>query len=160
MSNLLLWMEDEMTAHLRSGAAIRKTGALSCSSVHTVGSNGHIEEKKSSITDKPDDRKSKPNICYVCKGDHYVDKCSRFLAMVPGERWKVVKERGCFLCLKRSKSHTLFNCECRKACEKKCPDGRRQWCVEDLITSFFMKNKDQMLWTLLYSTIAARPFSP
>ena len=126
MSNLLLWMEDEMTAHLRSGAAIRKTGALSCSSVHTVGSNGHIEEKKSSITDKPDDRKSKPNICYVCKGDHYVDKCSRFLAMVPGERWKVVKERGCFLCLKRSKSHTLFNCECRKACEKKCPDGRRQ----------------------------------
>ena len=68
MSNLLLWMEDEMTARLRSGAAIRKTGTSSCSSVHTVGSNGHLQERESSITDKPDDRKSKPNICYVCKG--------------------------------------------------------------------------------------------
>ena len=125
MSNLLLWMEDEMTARLRSGAAIRKTGASSRSSVHTVGSNGHVEEKKGSITDKSDDRKSKINTCYVCKGDHYVDKCSRFLAMVPGERWKVVKEqRGCFSCLKRGKkSHTSLNCERRKACGKKCPDG-------------------------------------
>ena len=124
MSNLLLWMEDEMTARLRSGAAIRKTGASSRSSVHTVGSNGHLQERESSITDKPDDRKSKPNICYVCKGDHYVDKCPRFLAMVPGERWKVVKEqRGCFSCLKRGKSHTSFNCARRKACGKKCPDG-------------------------------------
>ena len=52
-----------------------------------------------------------------------MDKCSRFLAMVPGERWKVVKEqRGCFSCLKRGKSHTLLNCERRKACGK-CPDG-------------------------------------
>ena len=65
MSNLLLWMEDEMTARLRSGAAIRKTGASFRSSVHTVGSNGHVEEKKGSITDKSDDRKSKINTCYV-----------------------------------------------------------------------------------------------
>ena len=124
MSNLLLWMEDGMTARLRSGAAIRKTGASSRSSVHTVGSNGHVEEGEGSITDRPDDRKPKQNTCYVCKGDHYVDKCSRFLAMVPGERWKVVKEqRGCFSCLKRGKGHTSISCTRRKACGKKGPDG-------------------------------------
>ena len=124
MSNLLLWMEDQMTARLRSGAAIRKTGASSRSSVNAVRSNGHVEEKKGSIIEKPDDRKPKLNICYVCKGDHYVDKCSRFLTMVPSERWKVVKEqRGCFSCLKRGKGHTSLNCEHRKACGKKCPDG-------------------------------------
>ena len=124
MSNLLLWMEDEMTARLRSGAAIRKTGASSRSSVHTVGSNGHVEERESSTTDRPIDHKPKQNTCYVCKGDHYADKCSRFLAMVPGERWKVVKEqRGCFSCLKRGKGHTSFNCTRRKACGKKFSDG-------------------------------------
>ena len=97
MSNLLLWMEDEMTARLRSGALIRKTGPSSRSSVHMVGSNGQVDPKESSIPEKPDDQKSKPTQCYVCKGEHYVDQCPRFLAMVPGERWKVVKEqRACF----------------------------------------------------------------
>ena len=74
-----------MTAHFRSGAAMRKIGASSHSSVHTVGSNGHVEERESSTTDRPIDRNPKQNTCYVCKGDHYVDKCSRFLAMVPGK---------------------------------------------------------------------------
>ena len=124
MSNLLLWMEDEMTARLRSGAVIRKTGPSSRSSVHMVGSNGQVDAKESSIPEKPDDQKSKPIPCYVCKGEHYVDQCPRFLAMVPGERWKVVKEqRACFSCLKRGKSHTSFNCTRRKACGKSRRDG-------------------------------------
>ena len=124
MSNLLLWMEDEMTARLRSGAVIRKTGPSSRSSVHMVGSNGQVDAKESSIPEKPDDQKSKPIPCYVCKGEHYVDQCPRFLAMVPSERWKVVKEqRACFSCLKRGKSHTPFNCTRRKACGKSRRDG-------------------------------------
>jgi len=65
MSNLLLWMEDEMTAQLRSGAVIRKTGASSRLSVHMVGSNGQVNAKESSIPEKPDDQKSKPLTCYV-----------------------------------------------------------------------------------------------
>ena len=36
MANLLSWMEDEMTARLRSGASIRKGGASTRSSVSTV----------------------------------------------------------------------------------------------------------------------------
>ena len=124
MSNLLLWMEDEMTARLRSGAVIRKTGAPSCSSVHMIGSNGQVEESKGITTDGPDDRKPKQNPCYVCKGEHYVDQCSRFLSMVPTERWKVVKEqRACFSCLKRSKGHTSANCQRRKECKEKGRDG-------------------------------------
>lgn len=124
MSNLLLWMEDEMTARLRSGAVIRKTGASSRSSVHMVGSNGQVNAKESSSPEKFDDQKSKPLTCYVCKGEHYVDRCSRFLAMVPGERWKVVKEqRACFSCLKRGKSHTSYTCSRRKACGKSRRDG-------------------------------------
>ena len=62
--------------------------------------------------------------CYVCKANHYVDLCLRFLAMTPGERWKIVKEqRGCIWCLKRGKGHTSSNCSRRKLCGKKCPDG-------------------------------------
>ena len=61
---------------------------------------------------------------YVCKGNHYVNLCSRFLAMTPGERWKIVKEqRGCFSCLKRGKGYTSSTCSRRKLCGKKCPDG-------------------------------------
>ena len=123
MSNLL-WMEDKMTARLHSGAVIRKTGPSSHSSVHMVGSNGQVDAKESSIPEKPDDQKSKPIPCYVCKGEHYVDQCPRFLAMVPGERWKVVKEqRACFSCLKRGKSHTSFNCTRRKAYGKSRRDS-------------------------------------
>ena len=51
-------------------------------------------------------------------------ECSRFLAMVPGERWEIVKEqRGCFSCLRRGKGHTSFNCVRRKACGTKRRDG-------------------------------------
>ena len=53
-----------------------------------------------------------------------MDECSRFLAMTPNERWKVVKEqRACFSCLKRSKGHTVTNCSCRKECTERKHDG-------------------------------------
>lgn len=89
-----------------------------------VGSNSQVDAKESSIPEKLDDQKSKTLTCYVCKGEHYVDRCPRFLAMAPGERWKVVKEqRACFSCLKRGKSHTSYNCSRRKACGKSRRDG-------------------------------------
>ena len=55
--------------------------------------------------------------CYVCKEDHYVDECQRFIQMSPGERWKIVKDQtACFSCLKRSKDHNLANCTRKKEC--------------------------------------------
>ena len=113
-----------MTARLRSGATIRKTGTTSRPAVHLIGSNDPFEERRheSGVTSKLGDRRSKQ--CYVCKGEHYVDQCSRFLAMTSSERWKIVKEqRGCFSCLKRGKGHTSFNCSRRVPCGKKCSDG-------------------------------------
>ena len=124
MHNLLCWMENEMTARLRSGATIRKTGTTSRPAVHLIGSSDPFEERRheSGVTSKLGDRRSKQ--CYVCKGEHYVDQCSRFLAMTSSERWKIVKEqRGCFSCLKRGKGHTSFNCSRRVPCGKKCSDG-------------------------------------
>ena len=113
-----------MTARLRSGATIRKTGTTSRPAVHLIGSNDPFEERRheSGVTSKLGDRRSKQ--CYVCKGEHYVDQCSTFLAMTSSERWKIVKEqRGCFSCLKRGKGHTSFNCSRRVPCGKKCSDG-------------------------------------
>ena len=53
-----------------------------------------------------------------------MDQCSRFLAITPSERWKIVKEQqGCFSCLKHGKGHSSFNCSCRVLCGKKCSDG-------------------------------------
>ena len=75
-------------------------------------------------TETFDDDKPKHIQCYVCKGNHYVDQCSRFLAVVPQERWKVVKEqRACFSCLKRSKGHNSSNCLHRGECKENHPDG-------------------------------------
>ena len=125
MSNLLQWMEDELTARLRSGAVIRKVGGSTSRSVHALSSNGLAEEKIGKrAAEEADNRRTKPSQCYVCKGEHYVDQCPRFLGMVPTERWKVVKEqRGCFSCLKRSKGHTAANCANRKECKEKRNDG-------------------------------------
>lgn len=112
-----------MTARLRSGATIRKTGT-SRPAVHFIGSNNPFEEHRneSGITSKLGDHRSEQ--CYVCKGEHYVNQCSRLLAMTPSERWKIVKEqRGCFSCLKRGKGHTSFNCSRRVLCGRKCSDS-------------------------------------
>ena len=124
MHNLLAWMENEMTAHPRSGATIRKTGTMPHPVVHLIGSNDPFEEcrHESSVTSKLGDHRSKQ--CYICKGEHYVHQCSRFLAMTPSERWKIAKEqRGCFSCLKSGKGHTSFNSSRRVLCGKKCSDG-------------------------------------
>ena len=104
MENLLEWMEEEMAARIRSGAAIRKSGSTR-SKVNALGSRdpkfGDIRSKK----------------CYVCQENHYVDECKRFIEMTPSERWKIVKERkACFSCLKRSKDHTVANCTRKKEC--------------------------------------------
>ena len=118
MANLLNWMEEEMTARLRSGATIRKISSTVRSSVHTVTSVGQRVSHNIS-----EDHRAK-NQCYVCKGVHYVDECSRFLAMTPNERWKVVKEqRACFSCLKKSKGHTVTNCSRKKECTERKHDG-------------------------------------
>lgn len=85
MANLLSWMDEEMSARLRSGAAIRNGGTTSrASGVNLVTSDDPIGGRNNKKTF--DDNKPKPIQCYVCKENHYVDQCSRFLAMVPQER--------------------------------------------------------------------------
>ena len=104
MKNLLEWMEEEMAARIRSGAAIRKS-APQKSKVYAVSSKD---------TRLGDTRFKK---CYVCHENHYVDECKKFIDMSPTNRWKVVKEqKACFACLKRSKDHTLVNCTRRREC--------------------------------------------
>ena len=99
MSNLLQWMEEELTARLRSGAAIRKNGPSRTS--HVVASINRQETART--TGQLDGNREKQNQCCICNGAHNVDLCTRFLAMTTQERWKVVKEqRGRFSCLKRS----------------------------------------------------------
>ena len=106
MENLLEWMEEEMTARIRSGATIRKN--IGTRSV--VNAFGSRESKRGGGGEV----KSK---CYVCQENHYVDECKRFIDMTPNESWKVVRERrACFSCLKRGKGHTAVNCTRRKEC--------------------------------------------
>ena len=61
MSNILKWMDKEMTARLRSGATIRKTGSHTRSSVNVVGIGGDT-------TSFHDVNKAR-NQCYVCKAN-------------------------------------------------------------------------------------------
>ena len=123
MANLLNWMEEELTARLRSGAVIRRSGPPSRSSVHTVTSNNR-DESYDIPSQAGSNRSKQHQWCYVCRGRHYVDQCARFKAMIPDERWKVVKEqRGCFSCLKSSKGHTSANCMRKEECKEKRRDG-------------------------------------
>ena len=39
------------------------------------------------------------------------------------ERWKLLKRKTCFSCLKRSKGHTATNCLGKKECQEKQQDG-------------------------------------
>ena len=116
MTNLLRWMDKEMTARLRSGAAIRKTGSHLRFSVNALGAggNGHT----------PHDANTKKSLsqCYVCKASHYVDECPRFQTMTPNERWEVVKEqKACFSCLKRG--HKTTSCLRKKECSERNSDS-------------------------------------
>ena len=88
-------MDREMTARLRSGAAVRKTGSLR-SSVNALGTGENAR-------DSQDVNKNKGSCqCYVCEASHYVDQCPRFQTMTPNERWEVVKEeKACFSSLKK-----------------------------------------------------------
>ena len=70
MKNLLKWMDEEVTARLRSGATIRKTGSTTRPSVNLLGAGGN--GNSSSERDKNQKQ------CYVCKASHYVDECPRF----------------------------------------------------------------------------------
>ena len=70
MKNLPKWMDEEMTARLRSGATIRKTGSTTRPSVNLLGAGGN--GNSSSERDKNQKQ------CYVCKASHYVDECPRF----------------------------------------------------------------------------------
>ena len=116
MCNFLKWMDEEMTAHFRSGVAIRKTGNSNRPSVNSLVAVGNENPSY--------DRNKTQKYCYVCNASHYVDKCPRFKAMAPSERWEIVKEqRACFSCLKGGKRHTAANCSRRKECSEKNSDG-------------------------------------
>ena len=84
MKNLPKWMDEEMTARLRSGATIRKTGSTTRPSLNLLGADGN--GNSSSERDKNQKQ------CYVCKANHYVDECPRFKAMTPNEQLEVVKD--------------------------------------------------------------------
>ena len=71
--NLLEWIEEEMTARIRSGATIRKTSS-SQPAVHAFGTK---DEKSGEVRSKK---------CYVYKEVHYVDEYKRFIDMSPSER--------------------------------------------------------------------------
>ena len=81
MENLLEWIEEEMTARILSGATISKTSSLRLA----VQAFGTEDEKSGEVRSKK---------CYVCKEDHYVDECKRFIDMSPHERWKIVKDQS------------------------------------------------------------------
>ena len=100
MESLLKWMEDEMSARLRSGATIRKVR----SSVHAT-----VRSQESTRSKAP---------CYMSATPHTTfDECPKFLAMSMDERCKMVKEKkACFSCLKRSKGHTATNCLRKREC--------------------------------------------
>ena len=117
MTNLLRWIDKEMTARLRSGAAVRKTGNLR-TSVNALGTGGNDHDSQDA------NRNKSSGHCYVCKANHYVDQCPRFQTMTPNERWEVVKEqKACFSCLKKGKGHTTANCLRKKECSEKNRDG-------------------------------------
>lgn len=84
MKNLPKWMDEEMTARLRSGATIRKTGSTTHPSLNLLGADGN--GNSSSERDKNQKQ------WYVCKANHYVDECPRFKAMTPNEQLQVVKD--------------------------------------------------------------------
>ena len=117
MTNLLRWMDKEMTARLRSGGAVRKTGSLP-SSVNALGTGGNGHDSQDG------NRNKSSGHCYVCTASHYVDQCPKFQTMTPNERWEVVKEqKACFSCLKKGKGHTTANCLHKKECSEKNRDG-------------------------------------
>ena len=106
-----------MTARLRSGAAVRKTGNLR-SSVDALGTGGNDHDSQDANRNKISCR------YYLCKASHYVDQCPRFQTMTPNERWEVVKEqKACFSRLKKGKGHTTANCLHKKECSEKNCDG-------------------------------------
>ena len=77
MTNLLRWMDKEMTARFRSGAVIRKTGSLR-SSLNALGAGGNAHDSQNVNRNKSSGQ------CYVCKASHYIDQCPRF-QMTPNE---------------------------------------------------------------------------
>ena len=78
MTNLLRWMDKEMTSWLRSGAVIRKNSSLR-SSVNACGAGGNAHDSNVN-------RNKSSGQCYVCKASHYIDQCTRFQMMTPNER--------------------------------------------------------------------------
>ena len=141
MTNLLRWMDREMTARLRSGAAVRKTGSLR-SSVNALSTGENARDSQDVNKNKGSGQ------CYVCKASHYVDQCPRFQTMTPYERWEVVKEqKACFSCLKKGKGHTTANCLRKKECSVSGP-----------ITSSFIQKTPVLYKFLLCKTKAKHYF--
>lgn len=89
MDNLLTWMEGEMTARMRSGATIHKSGTLSHSNVNRFSSRNDNQVGKRGTSSS-----NANNVMSACQGKHYVDECQRFQGMSPSERWRIVKEHA------------------------------------------------------------------
>ena len=112
MTNLLRWMDKEMTDRLRLGAAVRKTGNVHFS-VNALGTGGNDHDFQDA------NRNKSSGHCCVCKVIHFVDQCPRFQTIIPNERWEVVKERkACFSCLKKGKGHTTANSLRKRDCSE------------------------------------------
>lgn len=118
MSLLLEWLEEEMSARMRSGAGIRKPSAVK-HSVHAV----YERPNRNAVKPPHNPTKEKPQ-CYVCQSQHYIDECPRFKEMSVKERWKVVKDKhACFCCLKYSKDHSAANCKKKRECGEATQDN-------------------------------------
>ncbi|CAL8126482.1 unnamed protein product [Orchesella dallaii] len=58
---------------------------------------------------------SSPPSCLMCKGDHYLFKCSKLLELQPPQRMSAVKHlRACLNCLREG--HTYQRCNSRSRC--------------------------------------------
>ena len=124
MANLLEWMEEAMSARLRTGANIRKNRQSSHPSINAFS------------VDQPNQSKNFKPSCYVCQGMHYVDECTCFKNITPVQRYKIVQEqRACFCCLKRGKGHTAINCSKKRECNEM---NEMVHLANISITSFYM----------------------
>ena len=103
---LITWMTSEMKSRMRATAPLRS----GYQSLKNVGHLGYGEGKKA-VNHK----------CWLCKvSTHWVDQCTKFMAMNASDRLKAVKENhGCYSCLKRAgRDHNVSNCSRRRQCSE------------------------------------------
>ena len=114
MTNLLRWMDKEMTARLRSGAAVQKIGSLR--------SSVSVLERVETYTTLKMSTETK-----VLAIATWVRRLIMSTS-VPGSRlWRpmnggklwIEEQKACFSCLKKGKGHTTAKCFRMKECFEK-----------------------------------------